>query len=435
MDGENQNNIFNEESKEDDNTSESSESSYNTSDEYWDNLYENQVIIPTDTLISSLLGLSSLQFIPVQTRVLPLQQMLPTSSPIRQRVRPRDNAYDQFTEKALKDASGEMIINRPSYNYLVLKSGVEFKFLGDESTKLLLPKSDESNYYIRNIVANAPRGIHQRLKYLAQFESEEELEEGEIQTKYEGDLKELVYEAYIKECRLKYAFKRLLNIWRIYKMDKNCEKEIDPITLSEPEKEVALYDWSVKRKFLFDAKSLSQLIESKLLYHEYGFPVPLIPKNPKNNVELSYKQLISIYYQIKSYAELRWAFTTLREHNFNKNIWHLYNKSALTINSIKTNIIHLDSQDGRDLLLDFIFSKMEEFKIGYTTNIYKVYEKAMIKVPNHWYLAKLKSLAISHYEAEHFGQNRTYSINMKCLTIIKNEKLFFEDLRKNKIIV
>jgi hypothetical protein len=429
MDGENQNNIFNEESKEDDESSDTSESDYNTSDEYWDSLYQNQVIIPADTLISSLLGLSSLQFVPVNQS---LPSIMPlTASPIRQRVRQRDTTPLPPPEKALKDASGE---KQPSYNYLRLKSGVEFKFVGDESTKLLLPREAEPNYYIRNIIAKVPSGIRDRLKYLAQFESEEALEEGEIQTKYEGNLKELVYEAYIKECRLKFAFKRLLNIWRIFKMDKNCEKDVDPITLTEPEKEVTLYDWSVKRKFIFDAKSLAQLIESKLLYHEYGFPVPLMPKNPKNNVELSYKQLISIYSQIKSHAELRWAFTTLRERNFNKHIWHLYNKSALTINSIKTNIIQLDTNDGRDLLLDFIFSKMEEFQIGYTTNIYKIYERAMLRMPQHWYLAKLKSLAISHYEAEHFGQNRTYSINMECLKVLKNEKLFFNDLRKNKII-
>jgi hypothetical protein len=217
-------------------------------------------------------------------------------------------------------------------------------------------------------------------------------------------------------------------------MNKNCEKEIDPITLCEPEKEVYLYDWSVKRKFIFDAKSLSMLIESKLLYHEYGFPVPIMPKNPKNNVELSYKQLITLYNQIKSHSEIRWAFMTLREHNFNKSQWHLYNKSALTIHSIKTNIIQLDTNDGRDLLLDFIFSKMDDFRIGYTTPIYNIYQKAMIIIPDHWYLAKLKSLAISHYEAEYFSQNRTNRINTECLKIFKNEKAFFEDLRKRKII-
>jgi hypothetical protein len=439
MEGQNQNNIFNEETKEDEgdisrtsDTSHTSETSDDDSDEFWNDIYQNQVIIPTDTLISGLLGLSSLQFIPVQTRIVHYSQ---TSSPIRQRVRQREDTTDQRTEKALKDLSGEKINLQPSYNYLRLKSGVEFKFIGDESTQLLLPREVESNYYIRNIIANIPNGISNKLKYLGQFESEEELEEGEIQTKYEGNLKELVYEAYIKESRLKFAFKRLLNIWRIYKMNMKCEKEIDPITLSEPEKEIIVYDWSVKRKFIFDAKSLAMLIESKLLYHEYGFPVPLMPKNPKNNVEFSYKHLVSIYNQLKLHGELRWAFTTLKNHTFDKNIWYLYNKSALIVNSIRSNIIQLDSQNGRDLLLDFIFTKMEEFEIGYTTNIYNIYQKAMIKVPDHWYLAKLKSLAISYYEAEHFGQNRNYLINIKCLNIFKNEKAFFEDLRKNKIIV
>lgn len=466
MDGEHQHNIFNrpeqldDESKEEeandmaqdnirDNTQDNSQendsdtrstNSDDSSNEFWDNMYSNEVIIPAETLISSLLGLSSIQFIPVEPRTIqyppflsppPLQssQVIP---PIQQRIRPREETQQQSSEKALKNELGEK--TPLPYNYLRLKSGIELKFLGDESNKLVTPRCAESNYYIRNIIAKIPQNMIQRMKYLAQFESEEELEDGEIQTKYEGNLKELVYEAYIKEWLLKFQFKRLLNIWRIYKMNKNCEKEIDPITLFEPEKEVQLYDWSVKRKFIFDAKSLSMLIESKLLYHEYGFPVPLMPKNPKNNVELNYKQLITVYNQIKLHGELRWAFMTLREHNFNKNMWHLYNKSSLTINSIKTNIIQLDTNDGRDLLLDFIFSKMDDFRIGYTTTIYNIYQKAMIRVPDHWYLAKLKSLAISHYEAEHFGHNRNNIINTDCLKIFNNEKAFFNDLRKRKII-
>ena len=136
-------------------------------------------------------------------------------------------------------------------------------------------------------------------------------------------------------------------------MNKTSEKEIDPITLSEPEKEVYIYDWKNKRKFIFDAKSLAILIESKLMYHEYGFAVPQYPKNPKNNVEFSYKQLVSLYNQLKVHGESRWGFTTLREYNFNKNRWHMYHKSALTMNSIRFNISLLDTYEARDLFSDF----------------------------------------------------------------------------------
>ena len=163
-----------------------------------------------------------------------------------------------------------------------------------------------------------------------------------------------------------------------------------PITLSEPDKEVYIYDWSVKRKFIFDAKSLATLIESKLMYNEYGFPVPMYPRNPKNNVEFTYKQLISIYYQLKNYGELRWGFTTLREYNFNKNRWHMYHKSALTINSIKSSITLLDSFEARELFTDFIFAKMEELGLRHTNYIFNAYQTAMVSRTHTLVFRKIK---------------------------------------------
>ena len=206
------------------------------------------------------------------------------------------------------------------------------------------------------------------------------------------------------------------------------------LTLSEPEKEVYVYDWVNKKRFVFDAKSMATMIETKLMYNEYGFPVPMYPRNPKNNVEFTYSQMISIYYQLKIHGELRWGFTTLREYNFNKNRWYMYHKSALTINSIKASISQLDTSEGRELLSDFIFAKMEEVGFRYTQVVYNIYQKAMIRVPTHWYLEKLKSLAISHYEAEHFGYNRSMMINSVCIKLFRKHRMFMEDLKNKNVI-
>ena len=265
-------------------------------------------------------------------------------------------------------------------------------------------------------------------------EKTEEENKVKVQKRYLGNLKEAVYRAYIKEWRLRYLFKKVLIFWRIYRMNKTYEKEIDPITLSEPEKEVYIYDWTNKRKFVFDAKSLAILIESKLMYHEYGFPVPQYPKNPKNNVEFSYKQLVSLYNQLKVHGELRWGLTTLREYNFNKNRWHMYHKSALTMNSIRFSISLLDTYEARDLFADFIFAKMEELGLNHSVDICTAYQIAMIRIPTHWYLEKLKSLAISYYEAEHLGHNRKRIINAACVRIFKKHNQFMTDLRTKNII-
>jgi len=409
-------------------------------EEEWGGAPQNQVIIPEMSVVAALLGLAPLRS---------SSDFLESPSPIsnrRQRIRPREEftSQQQHPNKIYRNLSGKRVVRKRTslYSYLKLKSGEEFHFTEEDGKKLLLNEVIEPNRLIRNIISNIPQRMGERLEYLCKFDFEEESEEEEseeensekVQKRYMGNLKEAVYEAYIKEWRLRFVFRRLLILWRIYKMNKSCEKELDPITLSEPEKEVYIYDWNNRKKFVFDAKSLATLIETKLMYHEYGFPAPMYPRNPKNNVELSYKQLISLYFQLKNYGELRWGFTTLREFNFNKQRWHLYHKSALTINSIRSNLSQLDTLDGRELFLDFIFAKMDELGFTHNTNIYNIYQKAMIRVPNHWFLERLKSLAILHYEAEHFSQNRDLSINSRCIKLFKNQNRFFNDLKNKKII-
>jgi hypothetical protein len=170
------------------------------------------------------------------------------------------------------------------------------------------------------------------------------------------------------------------------------------------------------------------------MYEEQGFPLPLYAKNPKTNIEFSYKQFVSLYYQLKDLGELKWGFTTLKECNFNKKNWYLYHKSLLTINAIKTSIIQLDTIDARELLRDFIFSKMDEFEIDSSTYIINAYKIAMVKWPMHWYIQKFKYIAITYYEAEHFNLNKSNIINAMCRKLFRKQEQFINDLKIKNII-
>ena len=354
----------------------------------------------------------------------------PLLAPLAGQVRRRDEAHPNATIKAFRDAGGEKLIieSLPPGTYLKLKSGEEFYFTEDNGKNILLHL--EPSRLIRNIISKLPAKLTERLEYLAQFKSEPE-------TGWDNsteDLKSAVYAAYIREWRLRFIFRRLLIRWRITKMNKTAEKELDPITLTEPEKEIHLYDWSNKRKFIFDARSLATLIETKLMYQEYGVPIPMMPKNPKNNVEFTYGQLLSIYNQCQQHGELRWGLTTLREYNFNKSRWHLYHKSALTMNSIRVSISALDTFEARELFSDFIFAKMDDLGFSYSNYVFNAYQVAMTILPKHWYLEKLKPWATLHYEAEHFGHNKARTINAACLKIFKKHPQFIADLKAAKII-
>ena len=414
---------------------------------------EMSTITPDINIVVSILN-ALISDSPMQTegglrQTLPYSPHSPPYSPPptplhRTRVRQREEDETTIEQnKSQKVTSTKRIIKKRinKYSYLLLKSGNEFHFNKESGNNILLNNTLEPNRLIRNIISRVPTCLIDRLKYLAKFDSEEESDcdsdtenSKKVEKRYFGNLKELVYTAYIKETRLRFLFKRVLALWRVHKMDKKCEIGLDPITLAEPVKKVYVYDWSNKKKFVFDAKSLATPIETRLSYQEYGFSMPQYPRNPNNNVDFTLEQLISIYYQLKEHGELRWGFTTLREYNFGLNHWILYNKSALTMNSITKSITLLDTYEDRELFSDFIFAKLEKlnFRTTATTNSY--YITAMIKDPKHWYLEKLKVIAISHYEAEHFGDYIESYVDELCLPIFQNEEKFFKDLRTRKLI-
>jgi hypothetical protein len=246
------------------------------------------------------------------------------------------------------------------------------------------------------------------------------------------DVREQVFSAYIREMKLRTIFRRVLARWRIYRLHKKKQEDVDPITLSPPEKIVELYE--PNKKYTFDAKSLATWIESKLHYHEYGFAIPMFPRNPWTNLEFTYCQMISIYYQLKAHGELRWGLTTLRTHDFNKKTWQLYHKSALTLKAIRNNLFLLDTIDAWDLLEDFIFAKMDELRVRTNPYITNAYRLAMRHASSHWYMEKWKAITFMYLEAEHFGQNKENAINIASVALFKKQELFLKEMIQKGII-
>jgi hypothetical protein len=379
----------------------------------------NRIIIPlTQSLIHILLG-----------------------SSIQNQYRSRALSPEPETEPSPKRAR-----TNPSQEYAFsLQSGEEFYFTEQDGKNVLLNEHIEPNPWVRKIISVMPSGIKDRLRYLAKFryhEREEEMDhdvDDKSMILYKKpklfyDVPTQVCSAYIREMKLRTIFRGVLQRWRIYHLNKKKHEEIDPITLSPPIKIVQLYDWKYKKKYIFDANSLATLIESKLLYHEYGFPMPLYPGNPWTNLEFTYYEMISIYYQLQSHGELRWGLITLKQHDFNIKQWQLYHKSALTMKAIRNNINVLDNRDAQDMLQDFIFSKMDEIRMTVTPYIITAYRIAMRQCPYHWYLELWKSLTFQQLEAEHFGQNKYVAIQAACKALLKKHELFLKELIQKGLI-
>ncbi len=335
------------------------------------------------------------------------------------------------------------------FNYLNLVSH-EYRFQDDEGKDILLTPTLEPNLYIRKLVERIPFSVRGRLEFLSRFlhppdnqvlavdfmDSSEMIcptEQLSIDTIF-TDLKEQLYTAYLMEMRLRRAFRNVLQRWRVYSIRKKEIANMDPITLNEPKKPVEVYNMTTRTCYRFDATSLATWIESNLNYSEGGFAVPMNPRNPWTNVEFTYPELVSIYYQLKHHGELRWAFSTFREYQFNRPRWQLYHSSALTMRAIRSSLTHLDSYDSRELLEDFIYLKMEELDIYTNSYIQNAYHQAILRVPHHWYLEEFKAVAFQHYEAEHYGQNRRRFIHNRCDQIFKKQDHFLRELQHLGII-
>lgn len=366
-----------------------------------------------------------------------------------------ESSEDDFPLAKMRRISKRYIKETIGYNYLKLASGEEFYFKYDDGNKIILPRHIESNEYIRKIIANIPHKMEDKLLFLSKFVKNDEknkvvdvdiIEEFVTADNVNQDdliidkntifynLKEQVMNAYLLETRLRTILRRFVHKWRIKNIDKKYTREIDPITLSYPENDIILYDVPNRKKTIFDASSLSLHIETNLLDNDGGFPMPQKPRNPWTNMEFTYGQLFSIYLQIKNHNKLKWGLMSLRQHNFYIPEWKLYHQSYLTMNAIKTSIIKLDSSAARDLLEDFIITKLEELIHAPSEYVVNAYRLAMIKIPNHWYLQECKALAILYYEAEHFEKYNDPLINTRFTSLFAKQYTFISDLILKGII-
>ena len=341
---------------------------------------------------------------------------------------------DHSFEKRRKTSTGyfKIVPKKPYSCVLQLSTGYVLRFKKQDGRNLLLPQWFESNDFVRKIVSRSLRSVAARLCYLSHIMEEEEGYDDDGNMTY-YDLKEQVMESYLVETRLRNAMRNVLMRWRNYHIDKRHQDIIDPITLSEPEKQIVLYDWSMKRKFIFDAKSLSIHIETALLYHEEGFAIPCYPRNPWTNLDFTYRQLVSIYEQLKIHGELRWGFMTLRQHNFNKSMWHKYHHTSITLKAVQTSLVQLDSANARDLLEDFIIMKINEVE-DVTPFLVNLYRTAIVHVPRHWIIEQWKKAAFHHYESQHFGLNRIGIINRMRDVLLKKQSQLIHELTEEGLI-
>jgi hypothetical protein len=203
---------------------------------------------------------------------------------------------------------------------------------------------------------------------------------------------------YLMERKFRGIFRRLLNRWRVKRIDAKPQDLIDPITFMPIEQLVTVYDMEQRRKYCFDAMSLLKCITKDLFRQQYTIPSPQMPKNVVTNRPFKFQQLISVQRQLAAIPGSAY-FSYFRKIGFYLNQWRLYMGRTLRLSAIKEELHDTRSYDGKEMLADFIKDTMVEIGMVLTDHFEQVITDAIEWYSDDPLLARLRHLCFLSHEA------------------------------------
>ena len=207
---------------------------------------------------------------------------------------------------------------------------------------------------------------------------------------------------YIVEARLRFQFKRLLNAYRVYKINQRPLDNVDPITFSPIQECICVYSMKERRRYFFEADSLNKGIRKNLYYSQYTIPEPKEPINVITNRPFSRVQLISIFEQLRSTKQRIEDLSIYRTLQFQIQVWKRYMYRQLRMTAIREELQNPKSLDGQDMLLDFIKDSMVATRFPLTERFEAILESAVYWYSDHTLLGLLRTLCMKSYESNLF---------------------------------
>ncbi len=206
------------------------------------------------------------------------------------------------------------------------------------------------------------------------------------------------------EMRLRFWFRALLAAWRyrVYARRNGSAPPMDPVTLEPIRVPVKMVDYKAKRLFVFEASALNQLVRQALLYQLYTVPDPQFPKNPFTNVRFTYGQLVGLHRALQRCGCLSQEFHMLRAAGFSLKRFKLLMGPWLYMEAQRQELYDLSSEDGQQLLGDFMVECLEDLGRLPDQNLEGLVRDAVEMVPGHEMLCRMRALCLREIEAQLF---------------------------------
>ena len=128
------------------------------------------------------------------------------------------------------------------------------------------------------------------------------------------DVCESVKTTYTKNIKIRWAMKKLMNLWRLRHIRLMNEEDI--ATQETPKKRVVFIDWKTRTSYQFEAITILRDTINRLLNHDQLFLEPLPPRNPYTNTPLTYGGLVSLHDQLHRVGVTHWLWEAFATSNF-----------------------------------------------------------------------------------------------------------------------
>jgi hypothetical protein len=145
----------------------------------------------------------------------------------------------------------------------------------------------------------------------------------------------VVKSIYLKLFKMRRFLNGLIHRWRINKCIKNVKNTEDVVTMEVPKNCIQLLDFPNKLSYVYEARTLKKLIESRITLSDYMFPNPLAPINPFTNAAFTRGQLMSIILQCKKKGEFSWILDRFYASECDLRIFTLRFRQPLKILAIE----------------------------------------------------------------------------------------------------
>jgi hypothetical protein len=160
---------------------------------------------------------------------------------------------------------------------------------------------------------------------------------------------------YDKNMKIRWAMKRLLNIWKNRSI--RVINDTDVATQEVPKRPVISIDWRTKTAYQFEASTILQDSINRLLNNDHLFLKPLPPRNPFTNSALTYGQLLSIHNQLRKNGKTNWIWESFAASNFNLLKFETTYEVPVKLRCLDILLADYKSIITVDFILDFIMGE------------------------------------------------------------------------------